>query len=101
MNNDNKTTGVGGVGSEGSFHLAKEDKVLSVSHLRDRMEYNLRHAEEHLVKAKEAGERLHSVGIGFDFPRAISDLVDSLENTQSDHTKAELKLKNYIRRNLK
>jgi hypothetical protein len=79
-----ETNGVKGVGTEGSFHLTDADKDMSVSHLKDTLEYNLRHAEEHLHEAKKACARLIDVGVAFDVPRSLVDLLDYFEKS---HTK--------------
>ncbi len=74
-----KNTGIEGAGSEGSFNLGKDDLTMSISHLKDRLEYNLRHAEEHMVKAKEACERLSKAGVTPAIPRSLVDLGEYFE----------------------
>lgn len=100
MRND-KTTGIQGVGTEGSYHLDKEDTQMSITHLKDTLEYNLKHAEDHLTKAKEACERLDKAGEHVDIPKSLLDITSYFEEKQGYHSAedhADMKLKNHIKR---
>ena len=74
-----KTRGLDGMGSEGSFLVDKGTKEMSLRHDKDTLEYNLRHAEEHLRKAKEACEKLRKAGKPHPIPRAVVDLGEYFE----------------------
>lgn len=77
------TAGIKGFGTEGSYNLDPADATMSVDHLKDTTEYNLRHAEEHLDKAKEAVDRLHKVGEDAHIPKSILDSLHNLENAKN------------------
>lgn len=101
-----KPTGLDGVGTEGSYKLQKTDTDMSVRHLKDTLEYNIRHAEDHLKRAKEACERLHSAGEEAAIPRSLVDLGEYFEkkggyeeSVDGKKDKADKKLNNHIRRN--
>src|SRR5258708_25420252 len=100
-----KPVGIGGVGTKGSYHLDKADKNMSEKQRKDTLEYNLRHAEDHLTKAREACEQLDKDGVTEDPPitKAMLDLFDYFEEAVG-HTneleyrknKADQKLKKHI-----
>lgn len=93
-----KTVGIGGIGTKGSYHLDSKDKEMSLNHRQETIEYNLKHAEDHLTKAKEACEQLEKAGETPRSPsKALLDLFDYFEETSQD--KADKKLKNHIKEN--
>lgn len=100
-----KKVGVEGVGTEGSYKLQPADKNMSVRHLKDTLEYNLKHAEDHLKRAKEACERLTKAGEDAAIPRSLVDLGEYFEkkggyeeSVDGKRSKADRKLNNIIKR---
>lgn len=88
-----KKVGIEGMGVKGSYNIAKVDQDMSVEHLKDRLEFNLRHAEDHLKEAKLNCERLHNVNEEPTIPKSI---IDSLrffteEATHKDSSDNKLK----------
>src|ERR1041384_6232515 len=97
-----KTYGIGGIGTKGSLHLDAQDKEMSLIHRNDTIEYNLRHAEDHLQKAKEACEQLAKAGKeAVKAPKSLLDLFDYFENEDTPQQKADKKLKNIVKENYK
>ena len=92
-----KTVGIGGIGTKGSYHLDKGDKTMSLKHRHDTIEYNLKHAEDHLQKAREACEQLEKAGEESRPPsKALLDLFDYFEKEDTPVEKADKKLKKHI-----
>lgn len=91
-----KTVGVDGVGSKGSFKLPVSDEKMSIRHLQDTMEYNLKHAEEHLKAAKESCERLCTAKVPHKIPRSLVDLGEYFER-KGGYEQSVDKLKQHIK----
>jgi hypothetical protein len=93
-----KTVGIGGIGTKGSYHLDSGDKEMSLKHRHDTIEYNLKHAEDHLQKAREAREQLEKAGQPSRPPsKALLDLFDYFEKEDTPQQKADKHLKNHIK----
>lgn len=97
-----------GAGEKGPYQVDKGTKDMSIMHRKDTLEYNLRHAEEHLGKAREACEQLEKAG--HDEPPPVSkqmlshmdyfeEAVGHHEDLKNKVKRADKKLKNHITRN--
>ena len=82
-----KKYGIDGIGTKGSYHFDKTDTEMSTNHLTDKLEYNFRHAEEHLVEAKAACERLDSAGASHEAPKSLLDLLSYFQVHESSESK--------------
>ena len=84
---DNKGVSLDGLGTKGPYHLDKGSKELSIKHMNDTLEYNLRHAEEHLQKAKESCEKLDKAGVKHVLPisKQMLDLFNYFQETKSQN----------------
>ena len=71
-----KGVSIKGYADEGSYHLDDGTKAMSLEHAKDSYEYNLRHAEEHLDKAKEICHKLIKMGKAgeVETPKSLLDL---------------------------
>lgn len=76
---NDKPQGIDGAATPGSFMVDDATKSMSARHMKDTLEYNLRHAEDHLKKAKEACESLTKQGVKANIPRSLVDLGDYFE----------------------
>lgn len=91
-------TGIKGVGTEGSYNLDKKDQKMSMQHLKDSLEYNMRHAEEHLQKAKEACERLHEAGEETNIPKSLLDLNEYFEEKAGYNDKDDVVMEKRLKK---
>jgi len=73
-----------GYADEGSYQLDDGTKAMSLEHAKDSYEYNLRHAEEHLEKAKEICHKLIKMGKAgeVETPKSLLDLFKYFEETK-------------------
>jgi hypothetical protein len=81
---DTKTSGIEGYGSEGSYHLDPSSNELSKDHLQDSLEYNIRHAEDHLKEAQKSCERLHKIGAEAHIPKSLLDNMRYFEGKREN-----------------
>lgn len=95
-----KGISLSGKGTPGDYHLDKASMKLSLSHSKDSLEYNLRHAEEHLQKARENCEALEKSGERSQPPvsKELLSLFDYFEKAIG-HDEAEKRFKNHISKN--
>ena len=85
---EDKGIGLKGIGTKGSYHVDDATKELSINHHHDTVEYNLRHAEDHLKAAKDAAKQLYEVGENCSVPKSILDLFHFFE--QKDENAATM-----------
>lgn len=93
-------------GDKGPYKVDKSTKEMSLTHAKDTLEYNLRHAEDHLTKAREVCDQLEKMGNTTPPPvsKQMLDHMDYFEKAvepdlKEKQKRANNKLKNHITRN--
>lgn len=89
---------------KGPYHLDKSTQDMSLQHAKDSLEYNLKHAEEHLKQARENCEKLDKHGNKTPPPvsKELLDLFEYFEDAigyEDSPQDKDAKLKDHIRRN--
>lgn len=85
---------------KGPYKVDKSTMNLGKTHTKDTLEYNLRHAEDHLQAAREACEKLDKLDPSHKVPvtKSLLDLMDYFEK-EVGHDQAEHRLKDHISKN--
>lgn len=88
-----KKVGIEGMGVKGSYNIAPVDQKMSVEHLKDRLEFNIRHAEDHLKEARLNCERLHNVDVEPTIPKSLLDELKFFQDESTHQKSVDTKLK--------
>lgn len=95
---DDKGISIEGIGTKGPYHVDEATKEMSVSHHQDTVEYNLRHAEDHLKAAMDACKKLHEAGEKVPtVPKTLLSVFDYFEKKENAASMPMDKLRDKIK----
>lgn len=86
---------------KGPYHLDKKTSDMSLNHANDSLEYNLKHAEDHLKAARTNCEKLdkHKTGNKPPVSKELLDLFEYFEDAVNYQEHPDAKLKRHIKEN--
>jgi hypothetical protein len=102
MAKTNDGISIKGAGTKGSYHVDEDTKDMSVDHLKDTFNFNLKHAEDHLEKAREVCHKLVAAGQDdeVDVSKTLLDLFAYFEKAEGSDNAAKMpmdKLRNKLK----